>query len=282
VENLLQIVWLHGFEKRKHRMGIRITKVLGYGVRNLKTRKKGKSGYPEACDPRVDTEKLQHLLYQTGDHYMPEFVSWMKDHKEEILSLHAREWVGTVMSSGGHDDFDFRMNVDSLSQAKCEKMSVSACITHQEEYGLPKVLVFRPPEFPEWDRHDNMLDWIEAKGVPCNHSREIKRAGLWPYDSGMIRFRKPSQSFSKQKSLGNRCDEWGPVHLNPSEYSQMVGWWDPKRSPLAEGDFLEHLKKDFRPRVPMTVIALVLWTGAFPDPAAFIDDLRPVLYVYWN
>lgn len=50
----------------------------------------------------------------------------------------------------------------------------------------------------------------------------------------------------------------------------------------------EHPKRDVRHCVVHqeeyglpNVLVLVLWTGAFKDLAAFLDDLRPMLYVYW-
>jgi hypothetical protein len=47
---------------------------------------------------------------------------------------------------------------------------------------------------------------------------------------------------------------------------------------------LRHLLDDWRPRVPLGVLALVEYLGCFPDafgPVGIVNSLRPMVYVYW-
>jgi hypothetical protein len=70
--------------------------------------------------------------------------------------------------------------------------------------------------------------------------------------------------------------------MEAGEYNRLVGRWDRKQRPLAEESLLEHLLQNFRQTVPDAVILYLAWTGAFRDVAAFVNDLRPMIYTYWG
>jgi len=93
----------------------------------------------------------------------------------------------------------------------------------------------------------------------------------------MIRFRDPKPGVvppSKKDDL---------LTMDASAYSQLVGWWDKKQKPLVQGEALRHFLEDYRPVLPIDVTA-VLWfmRDAFKDVDSFVNELRPMIYVYWG
>jgi hypothetical protein len=70
------------------------------------------------------------------------------------------------------------------------------------------------------------------------------------------------------------------------EYNQLIGNWGASIGPLLKDELaLKHLREDWRPRVPLSILALMEFMGCFPDPASpdsMLNSLRPMVYVYWR
>ena len=152
------------------------------------------------------------------------------------------------------------------------------------------MMVVRCPECPDWFRSDDIMDHYEEQGINGPDTRVVdmaKNGGIYPYNSRMIRFRKPSKRIYKGRKKLESCgdfkvDEHGLVSMNIGTYNQLVGRWAPNLNPIEKGPFLTHLRRSWRPAVPLGVIAILLWHDCFPDLEGFIDDLRPMMYVWWN
>jgi len=256
-------------------MGIRPHKVAGYGVTNIKVLDK------EVIDPRVDWERLRSG--ELWDATPQEFLSWMKKNRTKILEL-ARATGEAVQFTS------FDWVVELMEQRKLPEPA--QCIHyHHEGGGLYNVLVLTPPDMTDtWERYDDTLDWMEethrSKGKKSWVMR-IRDAGIYPYNGYYIRSRKPKQSFladpnqiPSDERTGHIYDELGPVLLTARAYGLLTD--KTFGGPLAKGAFLRHLKRDFRPPVPYTILALILWSECFKDPVAFVNELKPLLYLYWG
>ena len=272
-------------------MGIRVNKVIGYGVKNLK---------PD--DPRIDWDELRHPTRRERrwDKSMSSFFRWLKRKKvqERLFELNLREHPGMDkgMERWLRSDVGFLIE-NTKDQMKRHSTSwlyirggPSACLIHDGE-GRENVMVFLQPNHPDWHRHDDIMDYYEEHGRdgPSVRVTDLtKRGGIYPYNAAMIRFRKPSTDFyeeSRPFKVGGdtRIDDHGLVSMGIGTYNQLVGRWDPKMKPLAKGKFLAHLRRSWRPRVPFGVLAVLLWhKDCFTDLEAFIDDLRPMIYVWWG
>jgi hypothetical protein len=268
-------------------MGIRVHKMIGYGVANLKYRR-NKKGHVVMTDPRIDWDAYDKMVDSRYDRDMEKFIGWMEQHSAEIDALAAKErptrtdpyeytkWEVATLT-GVLKDSPRRHHYDFLR-----------CIQHGTEYMLPRVMLFIAPTMADqWYRYDDTLDWVEE-----SHSRrqnnwvqKLRSPGIYPYSGTWIRFRDPEQSFRgvvPQAEVGLGHDEKGPLMLDASDYAILVGTWDRKQPALASGEFLEHLKKDFRPPIPTLILALILWSGCVKDVPSFLNDLRPHMYVYWG
>jgi len=77
-------------------MGIRIHKVLGYGVDNIQH---GKKGW-DMQDPRIDTKKFRDLHSKAYEMGGPEILKWLKNEKEH----RAKREEGTLRSPYNEKD----------------------------------------------------------------------------------------------------------------------------------------------------------------------------------
>ena len=248
-------------------MGSRIHKAIGYGISALKCKENN------STDPRIDWVKF----YSRKNMDMKAFALWMQDHKNEIMALYSREYQDMYPL---HDDFDFRLEIQTLNALEEGKAPrLNECIIQGSE---GRVLMFVPPEYHhEWFRYDNAIDYVESDGR--TQAKKL-RTGGFPEPNQRSVMREPAGSFVETGDWvypSENCDELGPTLLDAGRYAQLTGTWDHKLPAIAKGKFLQHLKQDFRPRVPLPVLALVLSLECVHDPAAFIDDLRPMVYTYW-
>jgi len=278
-------------------MGIRVHKVIGYGVTNLKFKEEG--GRRAMTDPRIDWTKWQSLQEDRYATTVPQFLAWVLEHKAEILELHAKE---DPRKGSSLSDADVVWEVEMTKRLMDQPgflHSPADCVIHTMEGGDPGVLLFVPPaSYPSWHRRDDTMDWIEE--TQCYGQkmrvRRIPDSGIFPYNGFWIRHRKPGQCFLAKPDeppppmdrVGNCFDDWGPTRLHDETYAILTGrqgirGWSraDSKCPVAKGGLLRHLKQDFRPPVPLGVIALILWLGCVKNPAKLIDQLRPLLYVYW-
>lgn len=248
-------------------MGIRVHKMVGYGLDDLRYR--ATQHGVEMIDDRVDWKAFRERYYNTES--SPEqFIQWMRENEGMLREWNGREYPGLADPPG--IEIDIRLLELGFREAGSRPTEVWSCVEHNAEYGLPNVLVLIPlGSYRQWFRFDDTLDYEEETRFHDSQSRvrRLPGCGIFPYNSNLIRFR----GADKEKTVPS---------IPPSEYAQLVGTWDPKLPPLASGETLEHLKNDFRPKIPLEVIALALWSGIFRDPRSILDDLRPMLYVCWR
>ena len=259
-------------------MGIRIHKVLGYGVDNLKH---GKKGW-DIEDPRIDAKKFQELhdeAYETG---VPEIIKWLKKEKNDLVGFYKKHHPSKVVEDKKYYDLDYTMFLRGIEDHadKKEISDFGGSVIHDGEYGLPNVLMFVPPTCPDWRRYDDAIDYHEetGRGGQANWCKVLKSSGIFPWSGRWIRFRDPKPGVLKDDAKKDDL-----INLDPMSYGQLVGWWDEKAQPLAKGDALKHFLEDYRPVIPMDVMA-VLWfmKDVFKDIDSFVNELGPMIYVYWG
>jgi len=270
-------------------MGIRIRKHLGYGTNRLKYNKEVEQY--EAIDPHVDMDKLREFWHERGDS-LEDFLKWAEENKEGLLTD-----FGKTYPTGLNQDLDFlfRWFIRDIKQGikanetATRRRGPGDCIIYDGEYGNPRVLLIQPPDHTQdWSRYDNIIDYYDAGRVA---KTAIKFVGLtiYPHEGRLVRFRDPPEGCytapDQRAHLGDITkdrvlDDKGIVAIRAGWYNQLVGRWAKDVPPAATGKLLTHLKRDFRPHVPPSVVALMKYTEAFhPD---FINRLRPMLYTYWG
>ena len=274
-------------------MGIRVNKVIGYGVKNLKH-----DGYT-MTDSRVDWDKLFHpdKSERRWERDMNSFRRWLQGKKtqERLLELHLREYPGiNDHIRKFREESDIRFLASHLKTVRKNHPSAwmrrpTDCLVHQTEYGLPNVMVALSPDCPDWYRHDDIIDYYEEtdRDGPRRYAKPIANGGIYPYCGQMIRFRNPPPGIYKPgttvpESSEIKTDGLGPVSMPVGSYNRLVGRWSSDLPPMAKGKLLSHFRRSWRPSVPLGVLAILLWHDCFPDLEKFIDDLRPMKYVWWG
>ena len=259
-------------------MGIRVNKVIGYGVKNLKYRRRKWS--VTMTDPRVDWKKLEAKREQAWGMDQDKFKKWVIRNLRWLRELYQRE---NPCYQFKPKDIKFALDLMLVLEAKWR---LDKCVVHDDEYGSPGVLVIKPPHCGDWHRHDDIIDYVEETEKFRQRGRTVmlSGAGIYPYSSGWVRFRDPPKGMFEKGKLPfcTARDAKGPVSISPGDYNQLVGKWDPKQKPWAKGEILKHYKNDWRPSLPFSLVAVVAWFNCFDDIEAFIDDLRPMLHVYWG
>lgn len=242
-------------------MGIRIHKLMGYGVNNLQYTKGG-----HIDDPRINSDAFKKLTQGSYEFTLPKFKRWCESEKKSILEFYNRNYPWRKID----DDDDIYWKL-AMSSGEENGWGIGNSIIHDGEYGMPEVLIFIPPGCKGWYRYDDILDYEEESVFNRQRSWVRRIEGcLYPW-VGWVRYRPAPKGVTI------------PDKLEPAYYSQMAGDWDEKRKALLVGDALAHLKKDYRPQIPLELAAVIYYfREVFADVDAFYNELRPYMYVYWS
>jgi hypothetical protein len=282
-------------------VGIRVHKKLGYGITDFRTAPDDPdSEYPSMmpADPRWDYESYCEKWYpgrHPQERTIQDFRAWCELHANRLRELAATEgW-------GGGDPKHTRTNLFLLIEALKDQEKANRhwhtpdiLFEWDNGHGLPGVVLFQCPVHPDWSRYDDIIDYYEEQGE--NRATPLKNTGIWPYDGGVRRYRLPTPEvatkIAETKTIGvyscPRDKEKDPVdidYLGGGDYNQLVGRWGANLDPVIQDpEVLQHLLEDWRPLVPVGILALMEYAGCFPDLGSdsMLNSLRPMVYVYWG
>lgn len=253
-------------------MGIRIHKVLGYGITDYKGKK----------DPRF-SEAFKNYEWRESEITVEKLIEWLKANPKEMIDI--------CSIDGGHmtayykqqkkTDAEIVASMLSIYDKSNLKIDIQDCVTHQDEYGLKKVIVFQPfNELENWSHFDDMIDYEEAGGLAKNKVKLLKNSwsGLYPWSGNMYRFRgEPFKDYDGMDSSG-----YYKGIMSASQFSMLVGRWDKKTKPYGSSKMIEDLTSNWRCKIPAEIVAVLLRLGIVNDVKSFINELRPMIYTYWS
>lgn len=250
-------------------MGIRIHKILGYGLTDVKT------------DP-------ENGLEITDERFNPRgwFGGYMGDddfNEEEHFSREGfLKYIEEKHDAMDKDDFD-RMDYFLLKQDLEERHAegrkywdVYTSVVWDGEFGEPNIMLFVPPGSDDWQRYDNIIDYYDPvnsdpKDGIISSLIPIDRP-LWPYESWI------------------NIREMPPKRLNHMQQQSLYTWRNIDRKRLTEPEILlraigveteEELKTCIAPIIPTSVVELIKYLKIFNDER-HIYELRPMIYGYWG
>lgn len=238
-------------------MGIRINKVLGWGLCDVQTKETF-----TVTDPRFSGLLNEKNCWDIIEGRCKAFAGWIRDpekHQEAAEAL-GKAWGQPL------DDTEFRLEISWLKKS-VEKKDHYYC--YDPEYGDPSVIVFLPIETSsQWWRHDDTIDYYEA-GEPSSNVKPLtRRCGIYPF-LGMCRI--PNTGPSKF-----------PNRIGPADYNQMVGRWDKDLPPLVKEPYLTDLKRNYRPVIPTSILLWTYYVGIFANWEKTVQELRPMIYTFWG
>lgn len=260
-------------------MGIRIRKVMGYGVTDLAV---GEQKRP--ADPRWDYAAYQKRVEEEPT--LREFLDWVIANEERLTSLFRADYGPKQPLSPGH--LQLIGPLQDLLEA--DPRRYLGGITHDWESGRPDVLVFTPPEVCDrWHRYNDDIDHYESLGPPAVRTLRHRGGGLCYYHSRLKRTRPPSAGVAQAlAALGAHGERALSGYMEEGYYNTLAGAWsdpaDPMPGHAKDPAVLAHLRNDWRPTLPFSAIALIEFWGCFPN--AYSSDgiagsMWPMIYSYW-
>lgn len=234
-------------------MGIRLHKVIGYGLTDVVT----KDG-TVLDDPRIDADSPFVGGVRPDGHLS--YLDWLKSTPHD------------------EDDFGLLFEIQALESGQ-DYGPEQYAVTWAPEYGMENVLVVRPLTERTWDRSDNPIDYAEhnVTGLEPDNRVHVLRGGLYPYDGLWMDSRTGEQIMGPDRPLHT----WNTVRR-----AEDSGWEDRPRildHLAAQMGFTDHAEAErcVVPLVPDSVRRLCEWGGLFTGPDVWLQ-LRPLLYVYWG
>lgn len=230
------------------KMGIRIHKVLGYGLTDLKTDKEGK-----ITDPRINPEGwlLTDWEYKEDIWTIEGYRDWLKKHLKE----HEK---GTE----GHFNYTMELSLLRERMKKRRKPDLGyRHIIHDSEFGLANVLCITPMFHDDWNRYDDIIDYTESGGM--RDYVKLIRSGIYPYNGSFW------DSRDGRRVDGQRLN-WAPNKEDRARVAQELGFKN-----------LRECNRYMRPIVPAPIRMLCEYCQIFTK-TEFVRRLKPMLYVFWS
>ncbi len=242
-------------------MGIRIHKILGYGLTNVKHT--GTSSC-QIADPRFNPNGYMGVDYEEREE------RWTMEGYKIFLQNKYEE----MKDSNEFGSFNYLMEKECI---KSEYLHRS--ITYDAEFGLSNVFCLTPAsQINQWYRYDDMLDYVEnvylkPKIGNCNYVKRIKE-NLYPWDclwcDSRIGEQLPFEKALAYRRLKSLSTKENPYYHQKDKLAIQLGFEDHKQC-----------DRFFKPMVPPVISMLCDYCKIFTNPA-IIRQLQPLLYVYWS
>ena len=252
-------------------MGIRVHKLLGYGLDDVSCNKKKF----RINDSRFSKKFLDKLydedeeLYEDG--ILKKYLNWLKKKEKQTPK----------------DDFQLKIAIlleIKFIEEELKKEKTDICIGYnicnEIEFGLPNVFCLIPLLSKKtWYRYDNIIDWTEETTHHNQKNRlEIYDNGIYPHNGLYYNWK------TKEKALlGGESDLGGLLALWKRGDTYKIDWTTEKAKGLLNDygfDSLEDLEKNITVAVPEEIQLLCEFLKMFKDPET-VHTLKPMLYVYW-
>lgn len=236
-------------------MGIRIKKVLGYGLSDIQTK-----DYKIVDDRFV--EGAEEKIYEAD---INGFLEWLVENEEE-----ATEIIETILPKR---KLTHRLDLTLLyalnDYKKGDKRKWASYPFYDCEYGDPTVMVVAPIECPDWVRYDNVMDYYEAGAEQEISVNWLDRfCGIYPFVGAI---RRPDA-----EKIGDLDDL-----LSPFDWATLRGTFS-ENPPIMGQEVADQVNERYRIIIPDSVALYTHWLGIWKDWKETVQTMRPVLYTYWS
>jgi len=256
-------------------VGIRIHKVLGYGLTDVQFDEKNW----EMTDPRfnpngyfgiLDVFDREETFTDKGfDEYVNKIVGDTGDNFHNLYILQRER--KNALEKNGHTTGDGERYYNY-------KDSIDNCVTYDSEYGDSKIMVFTPPYWGKaWTRYDDIIDYYD----PQNSDDD---GGI---SDGHIILNRPIYPFDGYQD----CRTTPPTRLVDPDFRLYV---DSKSFNAKYRESLlrnlkermgfnsdEEIEQAINPIIPLELIELLKYMKVFNDEKD-IYLLKPMIYWYWG
>lgn len=229
-------------------MGIRINKVLGYGLTDVQA----EDGY--ISDPRINSNSP--LL--RGELDVASYIQWL--------------WENFP------DDFDANLEIKLIRDSYIESRPLLTYDREGNSNGyFDGVISLRPFGHDNWHRYGDIIDTEEdyaLYGDSMDSRATLLKYGIFPYSSDWM----DSRTGEKLDRTAARVIKILIDRENGQTERRNAA---DRLARSLNFDDADHALKYIAPMVPLGIRRLAQWTELFTDSAAW-TQLRPMLYVYWS
>lgn len=232
-------------------MGIRLNKVIGYGLTDVVARD------GRIDDPRINADSP--WIY--GDEPEQGYDDWIRE-----------RLTGDEMA-----DLDLQLELAMLEETKGGAVDAHyACSWNRESCHRDGVLLVRPAGYTQWHRYGDPIDTEEEYAL---HGETASRAvalagGIYPFSGLWMNARTGDRLKEPHASV------WQRVARKPDGTTDRNRALDLMAKTLGFEDRAETARL-MVPYVPPEIRRLCEWAGLFTRPEVCLQ-LRPLLYVYWS
>lgn len=256
-------------------MGIRIHKVLGYGLTDVQFDEKNW----EMTDPRFNQEGYFGNAYIDGreekfndkgfDKHVSNVVGDVGDNFHDLYIMQ-RERKKALVENGhtnkaGEHFYNYKDSIDN-------------CVTYDSEYGDSNIMVFAPPYWSkQWKRYDDIIDYYDDKhtdsdgGILTGH--QLLTRPIYPFEGY------------------NDCRTTPPTRITHTDFRLYVdsrsfkeAYTQSLRDNLKERmgfESDEEIEQAINPTIPLELVELLKYLKVFNDEKD-IYLLKPMIYWYWG
>jgi hypothetical protein len=242
-------------------MGIRIHKIIGYGLDDLVTDEKGY--YIQ--DPRVNPEGIIIRSLENNEFSLDAYLEHLESQNDTYLNID-RSFFKTVSDKDKwkyNPYYSFHWN---------------------GEYGIPNVICFCPITHSDWSRYDDIIDYVEATYIetPAQQNQyKILAHGIYPWD-GIFMDARTGKTLPRQAVVVRRMMKTIEKlrEENSDKDIEVPGLVMEGVREIGFSSY-EEARDYMAPIIPESIIDLLKWGKAFTDESV-VRQLRPMMYTYWS
>jgi hypothetical protein len=251
-------------------MGVRIHKVLGYGLIDVKPDK-----YDILGDSRFNPDGyfgIDQELANEEDFTQEKYIEYLQKQKAIFEEQCEKNENPENLSCKYEATMDLAIDSHFFQRLKLQGKTwdISKCFAYQSEYGMPNVMCVVGSCFCEsHNRYADDIDYYEErikKPESINYYNVLPQ-GIYPYE-GLY--------FNKNTGEELHCDIAGYFYLKEVERFERA-------EIIAKSfgfDNGKHLEESVKPVIPDPIKAICKFAKIFKDDKTILD-LIPILYVYW-
>lgn len=251
-------------------MGIRIKKMLGYGLTDIK--------YDTENWEFID-DRINSLGYLCAD-YEDQEDTW--NHKGWI------KYIEGLIKKDNDDKIDLWLTKTMFYDSKeLKHWEPYDSVVHDGEFGDDKILLIIPPchsygRNDGWIRYDNIIDYHEeyATNKDAGEPRhKFIDGGIFPYQSFYMN-KKTGESLGREGHHFRYDYRWLKDTVDLSLVHHMWQYMDKLAKKIGFEGYLD-AEENIVPIVSDEVKYFCKWLNLFNDDST-IYELKPLLYVYWS
>lgn len=242
-------------------MGIRINKVIGYGLTDVIA---DTDNWNLKNDPRFNQKGYFGMDCETQEDSFS--VEGFKEYLEKKIES---------LVEGDFSRMELMLTKRFLEDTKLHGIWEGA--VYDMEFGNPEVMVFVPlTSVNRWKRYDDMIDYYD----PVNSSQD---SGI---ENSLIKLNRALYPYDSYVNIKSGV----PVRLNSLQWQTLIFIKNRGDDGLKDGDVIlselgvesrEELEKYIVPTIPEELIELIKYLKIFNDEKD-IYQLRPMIYGYWS